>query len=343
MPRPLFDEFPALSAVVPHNPFAQLPTPVEPLGVAPYSWIKRDDLTRPDYGGNKIRKLEFILGDALRRGKKHVVTFGAIGTNHGVATALLCREAGLACTVLLFDQPVTPTVRKNLHLMHSLGARLIHTRSLPRTLMRFHLNGWRLDPSSYFLFAGGSGVAGTLGFVNAALELRDQIDAGELPRPSAIYCPVGSGSTLAGLTLGMDIAALPVKVVGVRVFPARLGPFPACTTDTVHTLMRHTRTFLMKNLRRSLPPPSRPVLLDDFYGDGYGMSTEEGRQAMEKFSGHGIELEPTYTAKAAAAFLRRRETGQGPVLYWHTWNSRETSALRNESIDALPASLSRML
>ena len=344
MPRPLFDEFPALRGMVPHRAFASLPTPVEPLPAAPYSWIKRDDLTHPDYGGNKLRKLEFVIADALARKKRHLVSFGAIGTNHGVATALICREADIACTLLLFDQPVTPTVQRNLKLMQALGARLIHTRSLPRTLARFYLNGWRLDPGSHFVFAGGSGIAGTLGFVNAALELREQIQRGELPRPAAIYCPVGSGSTLAGLTLGMDIASLPIQVVGVRVFPARLGPFPACTAGSVYNLMRRTRTFLMNSLRRSLPPPSRPVLLDRYYGGGYGVDTPEASAARECFAREGIQLEPTYTSKAAAAFLERQETGHGPVLFWNTCNSRDTSELEAQAEpEALPASLRRIL
>lgn len=342
--RPLLRDYPALAEQVPHRGFADLPTPVERLTLADNGWIKRDDLSHPLYGGNKIRKLEFIIAEALDQGKKRIVTFGATGTNHGVATALLCREAGLECTVFLFDQPVTDTVRRNLRLMQALGADLQYRGSLARTVAAFYLSPLRLRGDSYFLFAGGSNVAGTLGFVNAALELRDQINAGDVPRPEKIVCPVGSSATLAGLTIGMALADLPVRVEGVRVAPSHLGPFPACTPGTVRALMRQTRRFLERSLQEPLPAIPEPVLLEDYFGEGYGVATEEGDKAMKRFAGQGITLEPTYTAKAGAAFLDAIEETRGPVLYWHTYNSRDTAALAEQGdTDLLPEALRRVL
>jgi 1-aminocyclopropane-1-carboxylate deaminase/D-cysteine desulfhydrase-like pyridoxal-dependent ACC family enzyme len=338
--RPLFESFPELQSVIAHRPLAELPTPVEPLGWTKEGWIKRDDLSHPVYGGNKIRKLEFIIADALARGKKRIVTFGATGTNHGVATALMCREAGLDCTLLLFDQPVTDTVRRNLRLMQALGAELLYCGSLARTVAAFYLHPLRLRGDSYFLFAGGSNVPGTLGFVNAALELRDQVAAGEMPCPDRIICPVGSSATLAGLTLGMALAELPVTVEGVRVAPSHLGPFPACTPGTVKSLLHATARVLDRHLGRALPTLTAPILIEDYFGDGYGVGTDEGEAAIKRFAEAGFTLEPTYTGKAAAAFLDRAETTAGPVLYWHTYNSRDTSALAEEAdINQLPRAL----
>lgn len=331
MTRPLFRDYPELEPVVPHQALAELPTPVESLALADNAWIKRDDLTHPVYGGNKIRKLEFIIADALAQDKKHIITFGATGTNHGVATALLCREAGLDCTVLLFDQPVTNTVRRNLCLMQALGAGLEYHGSLARTVARFYLHPSRLRRDRYFLFAGGSGVAGTLGFVNAALELRDQIQAGAMPAPERIICPVGSSATLAGLTLGCALAGLTTQVDGVRVAPSHLGPFAACTPKTVGKLMQQTENFLRRHLKAELPRVPRPVLREDYFGEGYGRATTEGERAMARFAEQGFRLEPTYTGKAAAAFLDTLDETEGPVLFWQTYNSRDTTTLAKEA------------
>ena len=116
--RPLLELFPGLKPALPWVPLADLPTSVEALPeVAKNLWIKRDDRSSPVYGGNKVRKLEFIIGRVKEKGYKSVVTFGATGTNHGVATSIYCKQHGLDCTVLLFDQPDSETVRQNLELM----------------------------------------------------------------------------------------------------------------------------------------------------------------------------------------------------------------------------------
>jgi D-cysteine desulfhydrase len=93
-------------------------------------WIKREDILSTVYGGNKVRKLEFVLADAIEKHRDRVVTLGALGTNHGLATAIFCQRLGLGCTLLLFDQPVTSYVRRNLLLDHKYGAELVHSGNL---------------------------------------------------------------------------------------------------------------------------------------------------------------------------------------------------------------------
>ncbi|OUS26825.1 hypothetical protein A9Q99_16540 [Gammaproteobacteria bacterium 45_16_T64] len=327
MSLPLFAAYPALASSIAHQPMALLPTPVEPLGGNgkgfSNAWIKRDDLTHNEYGGNKIRKLEFILAEAVGQGKKRVVTFGAIGTNHGVATSMLCQQQGIACTVFLFDQPISKTVQQNLQLMQHYGAELIYCGSLFSSVFRYYFNQYRLNKECYFLFAGGSNVAGTIGFVNAAFELKAQIDNGEMPEPELIVCPVGSSSTLAGLTIGCQLAGLNTQVKGIRVAPAFLGPFPACTTGTVGALMKKTQQQLEAAGVEPKEKWKKPELISDYYGEGYGVATRAGELAQLSMLQQGIKVEQTYTAKAVAAFYDELAVASGPCLYWHTYNSQD--------------------
>lgn len=320
--RPLFDVYPQLSDALPWLQLAELPTPVEHLSaIGANAWIKRDDLSHAVYGGNKLRKLEFILADALARGKDHVITFGATGTNHGVATAMLCQQLGIRCSVLLFDQPASNTVRDNLARMRNFGAELKFCGSLANTVRHYYFHPKRLSRKHYFLFAGGSNVAGTMGFINAAVELKQQIDAGQCPPPSQIFVPVGSSATLAGLTIGATLAGLETDIVGIRVAPSHLGVIPSCTPATVNQLMKQTCSKLSQ-FGLSLPAIPAPKLIDNYYGDGYGVRSEAGDRASATFAQCGITLDQTYTAKAAAAFLDATKKSTDIQLYWHTFNSR---------------------
>lgn len=346
--RPLFQVFPSLNQHLVDNGFAQLPTPVQQHTVAGKSiWVKRDDLSHSLYGGNKVRKLELILPEAQRLGAKKVVTFGATGTHHGLATAVFCKQMGLQCEVLLFDQPVTALVKENLLLLVSQGAQLKHCGSLGNTLRRFYLHPGRLSKNNYFLFAGGSNVLGVLAFINAALELKQQIDDGDCELPDVIYCPASSNATLAGLTLGMALAGLACNVVGVRVAPAKVGPFDSCTPKAVRALMQKTVKWLqVRGVDWRIPVPA-PQILDNWYGGGYGFPYEAADAAMKAFSQSvAVPLDPTYTAKCVAAVLADQQY-QGPqqnVMYWHTLSSAPLSPLMvPDAQQRLPASLQAVM
>ena len=319
--RPIHQFAPALLSTLPCAGFAALPAPLEAYDFSGRPvWIKRDDLSHPLYGGNKVRKLEFILAAAKAAGQTRVVTFGATGTHHGLATALFCRELGLQCELLLFDQPETEHVRANRKALDQAGAVCIECGSLAKTVARFYLHPRRLRRDTLFLFAGGSGLPGTLAFVNAALELKQQIEQGQAPVPQRLYVACSSGSTLAGLSLGMALAQLPTEVVGVQVANSRLGPFPACTPQTVAALGEKARRWLARQLPQALPALP-PIQLDDRYlGAGYGEPLARASAAAAQFQQVvGVPLDETYTGKAFAAVLD--DPGEGPVLYWHTLSS----------------------
>jgi 1-aminocyclopropane-1-carboxylate deaminase/D-cysteine desulfhydrase-like pyridoxal-dependent ACC family enzyme len=347
----LFEHYPDLSERLDWISLGALPTPIQRLSELGIEnlWIKRDDLSSSVYGGNKVRKLEFILAAAKRRKGKRVITFGGIGTNHGLATAIFCHQLGMACTLLLFWQPVTQHVQSNLRLFHNFQANMVYTKTLWRAVLRYYLLERIKHPRAYYVFAGGSNAEGTVGFVDAALELKKQVAHGEMPEPAAIICPLGSGGTMAGLSLGCRIGGLGTRVIGVRVSASHLGPFPACTPGTVMKLMQATYGFLKKRCP-TIPAMSMdtPLIVENYLGEGYGFPTEEGTRAYrfvkEKAN---IVLEPTYTAKTFAAvmdYCRSPQESTGPVLYWHTYNAVDLSGLA-ESVDdqALPKPLRKFV
>jgi 1-aminocyclopropane-1-carboxylate deaminase/D-cysteine desulfhydrase-like pyridoxal-dependent ACC family enzyme len=353
MIKPIFEYFPELESQLPCFSFADLPSPVENITLESHSktklrnlWIKRDDLSHCEYGGNKVRKLEFILAKASALNKQGILSFGAIGSNHGVATALFANKFKLKTKMLLFKQNITPVVLNNLRLMKSLGVEIEYREGIFDTAAHFYLQSILSSKQTYSLFAGGSNIEGCIGFINAAFELKQQVVTQQCPEPDYLYCPVGSSSTAAGLTLGCALAGLKTRVIGIRVAPSHLGLIPSCTQNTVRALMLKTYKHL-RHLTPAIHLTKLPAinLNNQYYGSGYGESTDAGDQAIHTFASHGIQLESTYTAKAAAACLHHANKEQDKTfLYWHTFNSRDTSHLLKENIDTLlPPALQKLV
>jgi D-cysteine desulfhydrase len=344
---PLLRRHPKLRAL-PRFACLEVPTPVEPLALhgAPSQvlWVKRDDACCPLYGGNKPRKLEFVIGEARARGAHRLVTTGGLGTHHGLATTLLGREAGLPTTVVLVDQPWTDHVRDQLCSLARFGAEIVYGRNLSGAGLAL---GWVLGRARLrgerpmLVPVGGSSPLGAVGFVSAAIELAEQIEAGTCPAFSEIYVAVGSGGTLAGLVLGAKLARLSTHIVGVLVTD-RLAPGPA----RLARLARAT----WRRLRGSDPSiPSLAIEPSDFeisraqLGPGYGASTPAACEALEAAAQGGLELETTYTAKCLAEVRSRlvRSSPEAPVLFWNTYNSIDLSGCAPTSppLDALPPAL----
>ncbi len=346
----MFDRFSGLAGQVPWMQLGSFPTPVEKITGLDYDnlWIKRDDLSSGIYGGNKIRKLEFIMADVQRKDKSHVVTMGGIGTNHGLATAAFCRELDIRCTLLLFKQPVTSYVQNNLRLFRHFNAELDYKGSLFNTALSFYTSSRLRYPGAYFLFAGGSTPLGSLGFVNAVFELKKQIQEGLLPEPDIIICPLGSNGTLAGLSLGVKLAGLKSQVKGVRVTAPCLGPIPASTPKIVLQLMKETLKLLRKadSSIPSMKLTEEPLIIDEFFGDGYGCATEQCIEVLDEVKEKaGIKLDPCYTAKTFAAVKKQCESKEKQkVLYWHTYNSVDlTDAAGAVNPEELPLNLRKFL
>lgn len=347
---PLFKHYPELEGALPRVTLGNFPTPVQRLSHLGHGnlWIKRDDLSSGIYGGNKVRKLEFVLADALKKGCNRVITMGGIGTNHGLASAIFCHELGLKCRLLLFNQPLNSYVKRNMLLFLKYGAELVYLKGVFRTAASLLLAQRLLNPRAYILEAGGSSPLGTVGIVNAMLELKEQIDAGTLPEPRYIFCPLGSNGTMAGLSLGALLAGLSTTVIGVRVTMDAVGPIAIATAKTVENLMRKTYALLKKH-SRGVPditiPPQR--VIDDYVGEGYGCATRECRDALALMNDReGIALDPTYTAKTFAAlcdFIKTPGHDKEPILFWNTYSSADMTK-QAQSVDyrGLPPALRRI-
>ena len=346
---PLFQEYPELAESIAWKEIGCLPSPVQKLNGLNYPdlWIKRDDLDCPLYGGNKIRKLEFTLAHAIKLNKSQIVTVGALGSNHCLATAILAKKFGLKCSLILFYQPVNARVRKQLLLFKHYGADIHYAGSMQNLAFHFYFLKRFQYPSAYFLAPGGSSVRGTLGFVNAAFELKRQIESGEMPLPERIYIGLGSNGSMAGLILGLKFAGLDIPVYGVRVTRSHLGFVPLVGERGVRALAFSVYKYL-KLLKKDIPEIGEiePRVIHDFLGYDYGYKTDKGSAAAQLMKEtNGIELDPVYTAKTFAAVLEciKNNAGnssakKGPILYWHTYNCVNLdSEISGKDFHELPA------
>ena len=171
------------------------PTPIEHLeGLG--LWVKRDDTVGALYGGNKVRKLERLLGAARASGKSRILTVGAAGSHQVVATALYGRREGFDVEAVLVPQPPSEHGRRNLRVALAQGLEPVVATSWPAApaLALALVRG-----DTYFVPLGGSNALGSLGFVDAANELAGQVSSGAMPEPDVVVVAMGSGGTAAGL------------------------------------------------------------------------------------------------------------------------------------------------
>ncbi len=310
----------------------QYPTPVERLEKLGL-WVKRDDLTSPIYGGNKVRKLERILPEAKERGKTRIVTVGAVGSHHVLATAIFGARAGLRVEAAVVPQPRTEHVVENLRANLAAGATVRPVRTYVGAGVSVLLHAGR---DALIVPMGGSNVTGSLGYVDAAFELAKQVELGELPEPDAIVVTLGSGGTAAGLTAGLALAGLKTIVVGVVV----AAPVWFVTGWT-RRLVRATYTAAGGRDPNALRGRLRVVTTE--LGKGYGEPTEDGRRALEIAGEAGLKLDLTYTAKCFAGALKYVQNAPSErVLYWHTLSSAPLGPLL-EKAPAVPPALERLL
>lgn len=340
---------------LPYQPLAALPTPVEShetlaraYGMRSFQ-VKRDDKTHSCYGGNKVRKLGFLLAHAQQKGYRSVITFGGAGSNHALATALFARQLGMGALLVLGPQHNSRHVRANLLSDLKTGAYLFPCdwKNTARTAARAIHDAWKRDGKPpYVIPSGGSSPLGTAGYVNAAFELRRQVDNGLLPEPDLIYVASGTMGTCVGLALGLRAAGLNTRVMAVRV-----------TTPPYTSLDRARRLFTAANRMLHQRDDAFPLfpwddtrftIRDDFFGGEYALFTHESmaavRQAREQLK---LQLEGTYTGKAFAALLYDAATGRlagKNVLFWDTYagdNTPLSASAADGDWRTLPAALQR--
>ena len=313
--------FPRLASL-PRLPLAHLPTPVEELSAlsallgGPRILLKRDDQTGLALGGNKTRKLEFLLADARAGGADTVITAGAAQSNHCRQTAAAACRAGLECHLVLGGTPSDPP-QGNLLLDQLLGARL-HWTGMERRGERMGELEHELLRSGkrpYRIPYGGSNAVGAAGYAVAAEELLGQLHGLALDR---IVIASSSGGTHAGLAVGARATALAGQILGISIDKGERDPEP----------YGHQLAALANATAERLGSPGDFVpeefhLRYEFLGEGYGVVGELEREAIGLLArSEALLLDPVYTARAMGgmiALIRSGEIGRDEtVLFWHT-------------------------
>jgi 1-aminocyclopropane-1-carboxylate deaminase/D-cysteine desulfhydrase-like pyridoxal-dependent ACC family enzyme len=327
MSLPLFEKFPSLESALPRISLGSFPTPIErsaalskALGCELY--VKRDDLSGLPYGGNKVRKLEFIFGDLQARGKTAAITVGGLGSHHVLATALYGKKIGMQIGASLFPQPLTEHAQDTLSL--TLGSGTVVDAvplmamlpiSLVKVFAKLRASGHKVG----VVPPGGSSALGTIGYVNAALELAKQIEQGLLPMPDLIVAPLGSNGTIAGLGLGLRLAGIPATLWGVRVVD-RIAANSVLTMRLASSVIALMKKHGASDPRLSVPWDTR--IIHEQFGKGYAYPTEAALRAKEEAKDAGILVETTYTAKTLAALFAYKIAIAGRrVLFWNTFSS----------------------
>ena len=271
-------------------------------------YIKRDDLSGLGLGGNKVRKLEFLLADAREKGAEIVFTTGGAQSNHAMLTAAAAGKLGMKAILVLKKRGVT-ACRGNQLLERLMGTdvRFVDTDDYGDIYAEMDRIGASLGRPYYKIPCGGSNALGSLGYVSCARELRDQGF-----RPDYLICAEGSGGTMAGLSLGAKLFLPGTKVFGMMV---DTDPFDRITP----ALMREAAALLEAEVQIT----EEDFHLRDMCGPGYAIASREGNAAVSLMAEQeGLFLDPVYTGKAFAGLLAMAGEGafkpEDKVLFLHS-------------------------
>jgi D-cysteine desulfhydrase len=336
----ILERFPTLGEQLPRMRLASLPTPVREVAVETDSGkrklsVKCDDQTGVIYGGNKVRKLEYIFPRARDKKCERLATFGAVGSNSALATALYARQAGFDCTCFLMHQTKTAQIPATLNMHIQNGTELIRyggAYAKRVQTLRDHLWGRK----AWVIPMGGSSWRGTVGFVAAGLELAAQVAAGEISKPDRIYVGTGTMGTAIGIALGLAIAVLDTEVHAVRASDVTI------TNEHLMQKLTDKTVLMMRRLDDSVPADlasrTNIRLRNSYFGGGYAHTTPEAEAAIafaqEQLK---IRLESTYTGKALAALLADlQEPGAESlnILFWNTYYAMPVTVPTDHPLDA---------
>ena len=297
--------------------FAHLPTPVEAMPRltaalnGPQLWVKRDDQTGLAFGGNKTRKLEYLLAAAQAEGTQTLISAGAVQSNHCRQTVAAASKFGFACILVLFGDPPDPPDGNHL-LHHLLGAEIVFTEreQVQVKLAEAFAEAQAAGRKPYLIPYGGSNPTGAMGYVNAMLELAEQ-----RVKPDWIVFPSSSGGTQAGMLVGAKLSGFKGKILGISVDE------PATVLKSrVAELATATAVYIDKNW----PFKVEDVLVKDAYtGAGYAVMGEPEIEAIKLFARQeALLVDPVYTGRAAAGLIDLVSKGffikDETVLFWHT-------------------------
>lgn len=318
---------------LPRIRLANLPTPLEEmprlskvLG-GPKIWIKRDDLTGLAFGGNKVRKLEFEMADAVKQGADVIVAGGVIQSNHALATTVAARRLGMKIVLLLRgEDPQEYT--GNLLLDHILGAEIRFIQAewhksveVTRNVVE-ELKGKGYNP----YVAPFSSPLGSVGYVNAVLELQEQAKRMNL-KVNCLVHAAGSGGTQAGLIVGSKALEIGIDVIGIA-------------TESDGDWLLNTTTQIADECARLLDldltvTKDDVKILYDYVGEGYGILDEKSKETIKLVARtEGIILDPVYTSKAMTGLMDLLKKGHfknyGNIVFLHTGGIPAISAYKDE-------------
>ena len=346
------DKSTAKNMEIPRVSIGTWPTPVQAAEVFGAQqglrslWIKREDLSHPICGGNKVRGLEYLLGRAQQRGVKTLVSFSSAGSHHLSKTAWHARQLGMRTIALFVPQPNAAYVRANIAAALAAGAKYVpanYATILPKTI--WHLLRERVVGNGPVMFIppGGTSRRSMFGHALAATELAKQIDAGELPKPDYLYVALGSLGTACGLAAGLHFANLDTRVVGVIVSHRWY-----CTPRRLKNMTRSAYQFVATvcgNREMKLPAginALRPPIIEDALGPGYANFTASAMRRAQVFeAAEGLALDGTYMAKTVDGmlnYIEREKLRDKHHLLWYTYCPAPPAAI---NIDSLPNALRR--
>jgi len=337
----------SITSHLPRHPIAFLPTPLHPasrlsarltndVGRAPIQlWLKRDDQTGLATGGNKTRKLEFLVADALAQGCDTLITTGAVQSNHCRQTAAAAALAGLACELVLAGQPTDPPTGN--YLLDLLFGARCHWTTRENRLNRLNELAAELRAAGrrpYLITYGGSDPVGACGYALALEELHEQVHALDIT-PDLIVVPSSSGGTQAGLVAGACALGWDVPILGISIDEpeAKLQAAVAELATRTAGRLGKPHTFAAADI----------LVSDAFLGGGYGVMGDLEREAIRLMARtEGILLDPVYTGRAFGGLLEllRRPGALArfgiadarTIIFWHTGGSPALFAYAGELI-----------
>ena len=318
--RGRLEEIPRLDLSHAPTPIEELPRLRAALGGGPRILIKRDDYLGPGFGGNKVRKLEYLLAAAKRDGAEVVITCGGVKSNHARVTAALCARVGLECALVLNPAAVSyaGSAPASLHVDRLYGAKvhLIGNRDEREPMMESLAARYRQEGRRVAVIPLGASVPeGALGLVRAAAEVEEQLAQRQVRVDRLFHCS-SSGGTQAGLVIGREIfPGLADAVVGIS---------PDGSAAEITATVAAIASGVARLLGVENAAPGAKISVDDRYlGDGYGIPSPAGAEALALVARtEGVLLDPVYSAKAMAGLIDQIRRGQigddQTVLFWHT-------------------------